>query len=64
MQPIDVTEIALRGRKLINDESLVEGFEDDLRLFFRGVNHCLEISENSYKKSEISYAYARNPFEK
>ena len=26
--------------------------------------HYLEISGNPYKKSEILYAYARNPFEK
>ena len=29
-----------------------------------GVNHFLEISGNHYKKSEISSAFASNPFEK
>ena len=30
----------------------------------RGVNRYLEIFENPYEKSEISYAEARNLFEK
>ena len=33
-------------------------------LLARGVNHSLEISGNPCRKSEISYAWARNPFEK
>ena len=35
-----------------------------LGLFRRGVNHSLKISGNQYNKSEISYAEARNSFEK
>ena len=50
-----------------DEEGIQKAYQSE-NYFDRGVNHSLEISwnprGNPYKKSEISYASARNPFEK
>ena len=52
--------IALRVRSVANFQK----YFSKLNISGRGVNHSLEISGNPYKKSEISYAQARNLLEK